>query len=712
MKKLAQWLTFICFLATTALSVDAQEKSKRLFFNVNGCRFEMVHVEGGSFLMGRNLAIPIDFSTITNRNYIDLPQDEPNYIDEMPRHGVELYSYYLGQYEVTQELWVAVMGYNPSNHIGDNYPVEQVSYNEVQEFISRLNKITGVTFRLPTEAEWEYAACGGSESNGYYFPGGNDLMNIGWNKINSEDMTHPVGNLIPNELGLYDMSGNVWEWCSDWYSPIEYVRQVCSHAKLPQWVKDSAQLIKWFRENSTTAFMDIDRIPLEHNWYDGTRYGSSSRFYEVSSNPHQNNMQDIACWTIDYLTTTLNPSGPDTGTYHVGRGGSWADLEYNLRPSYRNFWTSDKKISNLGFRLALSDNKQTTSNWMPNQYLVDSIVGNKLYTSSSTKTIHMIANGELPGAFSVSPTKHIHFSKGNLQYNAVSNTWRMADNQTDYIGINNLDYGSQYPGWIDLFAWGTSGYNNRPPYYFSTNSSYFGNGTNKNIDGTAYDWGIFNPIVNGGNKPGLWRTLSTYEWHYLFDQRPNAHKLSAMAKVGNTMGYLLLPDDWIERGLDSVIPGTVYQIKQEEWQAMERAGAVFLPAAGFCNFQKYTAAEPITGEIQIEGVNCAYGSLVPQFSTPIDEFASTDDDSDDSPNLRIRREYIQRANYREAIESNLSIGCYWTSTHYNDKMAMVLYFIFDKSDYIFNMDRATRCSVRLVKDIAENTGKTGKKGRR
>lgn len=680
MKSTIHMLACICLLMASTLSVKSQEKSQRLFFDVNGCRFEMIYIEGGSFLMGRNLASSANFSTINNQKNTAILLDEPNYIDEMPRHGVELYSFYLGQYEVTQELWVAVMGYNPSNHLGNNYPVEQVSYDEVQEFISRLNKITGVTFRLPTEAEWEYAALGGSESEGYFFPGGNDLMKIGWSRINSEDETHPVGNLIPNELGLYDMSGNVWEWCSDWYSPIEYVRQVCSHAILPKWVKDSTQLIRWFSENSWT-FKDIDR---------------------VSPNPNQRYHLTDACWTYDYLSTTLNPGGPDTGTYHIGRGGSWSDLEYNLRPSYRNFWTSDKKISNLGFRLALSDNKETTSKWMPNQYLVDSIVDNKLYTSTTSKTIHMIANGELPGTFSVSPTKRIHFSKGNLQYNAISNTWRMADKQTDYIGINNLEYGSQYPGWIDLFAWGTSGYSNRPPYYYSTNPTYFGYGTNKNIDGTAYDWGIFNRISNAGNKPGMWRTLSSYEWHYLFDQRPNAHKLSAMAKIGDIMGYLILPDDWLDRGLDSVIPGTVYQITQSEWQTMERAGAAFLPAAGFCNFQKYTAAESLTGEVQIEGVNCAYGSLLPGFSVPISEFYDSDDDLEDGSTSRIKKEYNQRAYYREAIESDLAIGCYWTTTHYNERMAMALYFIFNKTDFIFSMDRSTRCSVRLVRDINEN----------
>ncbi len=128
------------------------------------------------------------------------------------------------KYEVTQELWHAVMGSNPSGFTSangytyDQYrPVESVSWEDCQEFISKLNQMTGKTFRLPTEAEWEYAARGGNKSKGYKYAGSNTLGNVAWYDGNSGSTTHPVGQKTPNELDLYDMSGNVLEWCQDWY---------------------------------------------------------------------------------------------------------------------------------------------------------------------------------------------------------------------------------------------------------------------------------------------------------------------------------------------------------------------------------------------------------------------------------------------------------------------------------------------------------------
>jgi formylglycine-generating enzyme required for sulfatase activity len=169
-------------------------------FTVNGVSFVMMPVEGGTFQMGATAE-----------------QGNDAYEWEKPAHSVTLSSYSIGQTEVTQALWQAVMGSNPSKWIGDNLPVEQVSWNDCQTFITKLNQLTGQKFRLPTEAEWEFAARGGRQSKGYKYSGSNTLADVAWYDDNSGRKTHPVATKQPNELGLYDMSGNVYEWCQDWY---------------------------------------------------------------------------------------------------------------------------------------------------------------------------------------------------------------------------------------------------------------------------------------------------------------------------------------------------------------------------------------------------------------------------------------------------------------------------------------------------------------
>ena len=227
-------------------------------FTVNGVSFDMVEVVGGTFTMGATAEQGSD-------------ADE----DEKPAHQVTLSSYMIGKTEVTQELWEAVMGSNPSHFKGSNLPVDEVSWEDCQAFITKLNALTGKTFRLPTEAEWEFAARGGINSQGFKYSGSNTVDDVAWYRDNSSDKTHPVATKAPNELGIYDMSGNVWEWCSDW----------CSS------------------------------------------YTSASQ---------------------------TNPTGPDSGSYRMDRGGSWGNDVWHCRVSYRfNIVYTPTRRGTLGLRLAL-----------------------------------------------------------------------------------------------------------------------------------------------------------------------------------------------------------------------------------------------------------------------------------------------------------------------------------------------------------------------
>ena len=168
-------------------------------FKVKDIEFRMIKVEGGTFTMGATSEM------------------ENPYDDEKPTHQVTLSSYYIGETEVTQALWKAVMGSNPSYFKGDNLPVEMVSWDDCQTFISKLNALTGKRFRLPTEAEWEFAARGGNQSRHTPFSGSSRIDDVAWYDGNSGDETHPVKTKQPNELGIYDMTGNVFELCQDWY---------------------------------------------------------------------------------------------------------------------------------------------------------------------------------------------------------------------------------------------------------------------------------------------------------------------------------------------------------------------------------------------------------------------------------------------------------------------------------------------------------------
>lgn len=182
--------------------LDPGSQIDKVTITANGVSFTMVYVPGGTFMMGST------------------PATDPDaYRNESPVHEVTVWSYYIAETEVTQELWQAVMGNNPSKCQGDpRRPVENVTLFQCVRFVDKLSALTGKVFRLPTEAEWEYAARGAGYSRGFRFAGSADVDLVAWYYENALDSPHPVGLKQPNEIGLYDMSGNVFEWCQDFYS--------------------------------------------------------------------------------------------------------------------------------------------------------------------------------------------------------------------------------------------------------------------------------------------------------------------------------------------------------------------------------------------------------------------------------------------------------------------------------------------------------------
>lgn len=225
-------------------------------FSVNDIRVKMLKIEGGSYWMGAQNSDP---DGLNYDKYAGRADDWYEGRDESPVHQVSVDDFYLGETEVDQKLWEAVMGNNPSRHIDAqcDLPVDSVSWYDCQKFIQKLNSITGKTFRLPTEAEWEYAALGGKNGQRFKYSGSDKLTDVAWTTDNYGVKTHRLKVKQPNALGLYDMTGNLWEWGEDWYGSYDPSQPQTSKRKVLRgggWLADARYFRNTYRD---LAFPDI-----------------------------------------------------------------------------------------------------------------------------------------------------------------------------------------------------------------------------------------------------------------------------------------------------------------------------------------------------------------------------------------------------------------------------------------------------------------------
>ena len=343
-------------------------------FDVKGVTFKMIKVEGGTFKMGAQKDNP------NGTNYDNDADD-----DESPVHSVTLSDYYIGETEVTQELWQAVMGNNPSYYKGFQKPVERVSWNDCQEFIKKLNQLTGKNFSLPTEAEWEYAARGGNKSKGYKYSGSNTKGDVAWYDGNSNSQTHDVKTKLPNELGIYDMSGNVWEWCQDWYKSDYYSNSPQTNPTGP-----SSGSSRVFRGGSWFSHAGSCRVSYR-NFYNPDNRSSSSGFRLAAKFDEDalGNIEDQKKAQEQYARTHGSKNGHDW--VDLGLSVKWAtcNIGANKPEDYGDYFawgetkTKDEYIG-TNYEHIIIKRRIFESTRIEYAYIGNDISGNSQYDAART----------------------------------------------------------------------------------------------------------------------------------------------------------------------------------------------------------------------------------------------------------------------------------------------------------------------------------------
>ncbi|MBO6058107.1 MAG: SUMF1/EgtB/PvdO family nonheme iron enzyme, partial [Bacteroidales bacterium] len=554
-------------------SVELSFELKNFTCKVNGLSFDMIAVKGGTFTMG-----------CTSEQGADCNEDEK------PAHRVTLSDYYIGKYEVTvaqfeefvgetgyktdaekagfsymikkidgKGLWTEVKGVNwrcdgqgnIRKSSENNHPVMYVSWNDAKAFCEWLRAKTGQNFRLPTEAEWEYAARGGNKSRGFKYAGSNNRNDVDHNvSYNVEGSnTEPVGSKAPNELGIYNMTGNVLELCCDWlgdYSNESQTDPIGADNGIKVIVRGGAYI-----------YIDKDlRVTRRMSEYPHTARIANGFRLAINPADTMDIMNYVANNVRGYVKFDSWPQKAD-----VERNGrSWKTPQLlNIAPNTPYTYT----ISKHGYEDTII-NLNVQSRDTANIYVVLQRLRKERAEITNTNVVSK-------GVFSISDNRKVHFAKGNLQYQESTNTWRIAEQPWEVVGNKNMYISlDSYKGWIDLFGWGNSG---------SPTEIY------RSVDESPYDWGK-NNISNGGGR--TWFTINAFELEYILSER-NTHSgiRFAKGKVNGVNGLILLPDDWdgsifnLQDANNLNAKFTSNKISLDDWNGkFDQAGAVFLPAAG------------------------------------------------------------------------------------------------------------------------------------